>query len=177
MVDILLVDDQPRNLMALEAILGGRGYRLVQARSGAEALRCLLDGDFAVILMDVQMPGMDGLETAALIRERDRSHATPIIFLTGFHSSEMQVVRGYALGAVDFLQKPIVPEILRSKVAALVDLYEKTEEVKRQAQRLIEIEQREHERELAEERRRWEADALHKQMASERRTARALEQR
>ena len=118
-VNILLVDDQPNNLLALEAILGGMGLNLVRARSGEEALMRVLDDDFAVILMDVQMPGMDGFETAALIRERDRSQHTPIIFLTAFQSNEGQVFQGYTLGAVDFLSKPIVPTVLRSKVGGL----------------------------------------------------------
>src|SRR5437588_9875584 len=102
---ILLVDDQPHNLLALEAILGGMSLNLVRARSGEEALMRVLDADFAVILMDVQMPGMDGFETASLIRQRDRSQHTPIIFLTAFQNTEGQVFQGYALGAVDFLSK------------------------------------------------------------------------
>ena len=109
----------------------------------------VLDDDFAVILMDVQMPGMDGFETAALIRERDRSKHTPIIFLTAFQSTERQVFQGYALGAVDYLSKPIVPAVLRSKVAVFVELFQKTEQVKRQAAELHETQRREHERELA----------------------------
>src|SRR5712672_80732 len=156
-VKILLVDDNPDNLVSLEAALETLNEDLVSARSGTEALRYLLENDFAAILLDVKMPEMDGFEAAELIRSRKRSQHTPILFLTAYRNEE-HLFRGYALGAVDFLFKPIVPEILRSKVAALVDLYEKTEAAKRQAQRLLEIEQREHERELAEERRRWEAD-------------------
>ena len=144
-VDILLVDDQPKNLVALHAILGERGLNLVEARSGEEALRRVLDGDFAVILMDVQMPGMDGFETAALIRERDRSSHTPIIFLTAYESSDLQVFKGYALGAVDYLAKPVVPAVLRSKVSVFVDLFLKTEQVKRQAEQLAENQRRDHE--------------------------------
>src|SRR4051795_1607974 len=150
-VDVLLVDDQPSNLLALEAILGGMGLNLVRARSGEEALMRVLDHDFAVILMDVQMPGLDGFEAAALIRGRDRSQHTPIIFLTAFQSTERQVFQGYALGAVDFLSKPIVPTVLRSKVAVFVELCEKTEQVKRQADQLLQGQRREHERALAEE--------------------------
>ena len=97
-VNLLLVDDHPENLLALEAILGGMGENLVQANSGAEALRCLLDQDFAVILLDVQMPDMDGFETAALIRSRARSRQTPIIFLTAFSTSDQLMFKGYSLG-------------------------------------------------------------------------------
>ena len=176
-VDILMVDDRPENLLALEAILADLGQNLVRAQTGAEALKRLLDRDFAVILLDVQMPGMDGFETATLIRRRDRSQHTPIIFLTAFHRSDTQVFRGYSVGAVDFLSKPIVPEILKSKVSVFVDLFKKTEEVKRQEQQLREAEGREHERALAEEKRRWEAERLREEMEEERRVAHALSQR
>src|SRR5262245_42139226 len=108
-VNILLVDDQPNNLLALEALLEGLGQNLVSARSGEEALRRLLEDDFALILLDVQMPGLDGFATASLIRERDRSRHTPIIFLTAYERSEVQLFQGYSLGAVDYLCKPIVP--------------------------------------------------------------------
>ncbi len=135
-VNILLVDDYPENLLALEAILESLGQNLVRATSGAEALRCLLNQDFAVILLDVQMPDMDGFETATLIRQREQSRHTPIIFLTAFSSSDNMVFKGYSLGAVDYLFKPIEPEILKYKVAAFVDLFQKTAEVKRQAVQL-----------------------------------------
>ncbi len=135
-VNVLLVDDHPENLLALEAILGSLGHNLVRATSGAEALRHLLNQDFAVILLDVQMPDMDGFETATLIRQRERSRHTPIIFITAFSTSDNMVYKGYALGAVDYLFKPIEPEILKSKVAAFIDLFEKTAEVKRQAAQL-----------------------------------------
>jgi PAS domain S-box-containing protein len=135
-VNVLLVDDHPENLIALEAILGGLGQNLVRAHSGEEALRCLLDQDFAVILLDVQMPGMDGLETASLIRQRQRSRSTPIIFVTAFDTSDSLMAKGYALGAVDYLFKPIEPAILTSKVAVFVDLFKKTQEVARQATQL-----------------------------------------
>jgi len=138
-VNILLVDDQPENLLALEAILGKLGENLVQASSGEEALRCLLNRDFAVILLDVLMPGMDGFETADLIRSRARSQHTPIIFLTAFDASEQGVFRGYSLGAVDYLIKPINSEILVSKVAVFVDLFKKTAAVKQQAAQLTGI--------------------------------------
>ncbi len=153
---ILLVDDQPANLLALEALLADLGHQLVPARSGAEALRHLLDRDFAVILLDVRMPGMDGFEAARLIRGRERSRHTPIIFLTAMESPEFPVVEAYRLGAVDFLVKPLVPDILRAKVAGFVELYHKTEQVKRQADRLRRLERREHERRLAEQARREE---------------------
>ena len=135
-VNILLVDDQPENLLALEAVLGKLGENLVQASSGEEALRCLLNRDFAVVLLDVQMPGIDGFETANLIRSRARSQSTPIIFLTAFDSSEHGIFRGYALGAVDYLIKPINSEILISKVAVFVDLFKKTAAVQQQTAQL-----------------------------------------
>lgn len=138
-VNILLVDDRPENLLALEAILEVLGQNLVRASTGEEALRCLLSQDFAVILLDVQMPRMDGFETAALIRERERSRYTPIIFLSAFSTSEQFVFRGYSLGAVDYLLKPINTEILLSKVAVFVELFRKTEEVRRQASQLAVI--------------------------------------
>src|SRR5579859_8000896 len=112
-VNILLVDDRPENLFALEAILGDLNENLVKANSGEQALRCLLNEDFAVILLDAQMPGMDGFEAAALIRERERSRYTPIMFITAFDKSDGQVLRGYSSGAVDFIFKPIIPGILR----------------------------------------------------------------
>src|SRR5579864_2524702 len=108
--NILIVDDQQGNRLALEAILSELGQNLVKASSGPEALRSVLDHDFAMILMDVKMSGMDGFETAALIRERDRSRHTPIIFLTAYEQDELQMFKGYSLGAVDFLAKPIVPQ-------------------------------------------------------------------
>jgi signal transduction histidine kinase/DNA-binding response OmpR family regulator len=168
---VLLVDDQPKNLLALEAVLGGMGLDLVRAQSGEEALREVLDGDFAVILMDVQMPGMDGFETAELIRQRDRSRHTPIIYLTAFQNTESQVFQGYALGAVDFLFKPIVPGVLQSKVAVFVELHRKAELVKWQAAELVENQRREHDRKLADERRRWELERLREEAARERKLA------
>lgn len=138
-VNVLIVDDHPENLMALEAILTGPNQNLVRAYSGEEALRCLLNQDFAVILLDVQMPGMDGFETATLIRKRLRSQHTPIIFLTAYSTSDKQMFKGYSLGAVDYLFKPIEPDILASKVSVFVDLFKKTEEVKRQAAELTAV--------------------------------------
>lgn len=138
-VNILIVDDQPENLLALEAVLGKLGENLVRASSGEEALRCLLNQDFAVILLDIQMPGIDGFETANLIRSRARSQHTPIIFLTAFDASEQGVFRGYSLGAVDYLIKPINSEILVSKVAVFVDLFKKTAAIQHQAAQLTAI--------------------------------------
>lgn len=120
-VKILLVDDNRDNLISLEAALSSLNEEIVSAGSGTEALRFLLDNDFAAILLDVKMPDMDGFETAELIRSRKRSQHTPIIFLTAYRNEE-QLFRGYDLGAVDFLYKPIVPEILRSKVSVFVEL-------------------------------------------------------
>lgn len=158
---LLLVDDQPANLVALQAILGDLGQNLVLARSGHDALRRVLEQDFALVLMDVRMPDMTGLEAASLIRQRDKSRHTPIIFLTAHDDpGDVQRFEGYSLGAVDYLVKPIVPEILRSKVSVFVDLYRKNEQIRRQA--------------LAEERQRWEMERLREANAREREMADAL---
>jgi signal transduction histidine kinase len=135
-VNILLVDNEPGGLLALEAILEPLGQKLITARSGEEALRQLLAHDFALILLDIQMPELDGFQTAALIRERERSRHTPIIFLTASYESEVQVFRGYAVGAVDYVFKPLRPEILRSKVSVFVELARTTEVVRKQAAQL-----------------------------------------
>ncbi len=134
-VDILLVDDDQRNLIALDAILSAPERNLVHSSSGADALRRLLNDDFAVVLLDVRMPDLDGFETARLIRGRDRSRATPIIFLTAA-PDEVQEARGYALGAVDYITKPFEPATLRSKVAVFVDLFRKTQQLREQATEL-----------------------------------------
>ncbi|MCY1017276.1 response regulator [Pyxidicoccus sp. MSG2] len=155
---VLLVDDQAEGLLALEATLAPLGQRLVTARSGREALRHLLTRDFAVILLDVVMPEMDGFETAQLIRERERSRDTPILFLTALSQGQLPELRAYAVGAVDYLLKPYEPEILRSKVGVFVDLFRKTELVRRQAEALREVQRHEHERELAEANRRAEVE-------------------
>ena len=127
-VSILLIDDHEANLTALEVILDPLGQRLVKARSGEQALRLLLDADFVVILLDVQMHGLDGFETAKLIRRRERSRHTPIIFLTAYGDDpDFPAADAYALGAVDYLVKPLVPVILRSKVTAFVELFPATE--------------------------------------------------
>jgi signal transduction histidine kinase len=132
---ILLVDDTPENLVSLEAALAGLGEDLVMAQSGKEALRHLLNDDFAAILLDVRMPEMDGFETAELIRSRPRSRQIPILFLTGYRNEE-HLFRGYDLGAVDFLFKPIVPEVLRSKVAVFVELSRSNAKLRQQADAL-----------------------------------------
>ena len=133
-VNILIVDDRPDKLLAHETILAELNQNLVRATSGREALRCLLKQDFAVILLDVNMPGMDGFETAAMIRQRPRSATTPIIFISAVNDKDTHVSRGYSLGAVDYILTPVVPEILRAKLAVFVDLYKKTEQIKRQAE-------------------------------------------
>jgi PAS domain S-box-containing protein len=133
---ILLVDDEPANLLALEALLGELGQDLVRAESGEEALRRLLGDEFAVVLMDVRMEGLDGFETAKYIRARERSRHTPIIFLTARAGDDFPVAEAYKLGAVDYLVKPLVPEIVRAKVAALVDLFRDKVRARRQAELL-----------------------------------------
>src|SRR5579872_2969019 len=147
---ILIVDDRPDKLLALEAVLSGLGQNLVQARSGKEALRQLLKQDFAVILLDVSMPTMDGFETAGLIRQRARSEHTPIIFITSIGNSENHISRGYSLGAVAYLLTPIVPEVLRAKVSVFVELHRQTELIKRQGEQLRRMEESRYQRELAE---------------------------
>ena len=159
-VNILLVDDQPANLVALEAMLQGLGQNLIRAESGREALKWLLTHEFAVILLDVKMPDMDGFETAALIRQRDKSRHTPILFLTAADNSQNHAVRGYAVGAVDYLIKPVVPEFVRSKVAVFVELAKKSELLRRQTQLLAESEQAA--LELAETRAELVRDLEHK---------------
>ena len=126
-VNILVVDDRDENLMALEAVLSDPSYRLVRAKSGREALKEVLDQDFALILLDVVMPGVDGYETATLIRERPRSSKTPIIFLTANDFGVNYVFRGYTVGAVDYLVKPVPADVLRSKVAVFVELFRRQE--------------------------------------------------
>jgi signal transduction histidine kinase/DNA-binding response OmpR family regulator len=137
-INILMVDDSPTNLLALESILQDPERNLISASSGDDALRYLLDNEVAVILMDVYMPGLDGLETAELIRARNRSRNIPIIFLTADSTGGRHLNRGYSLGAVDYIVKPIEPDVLRSKVAVFVELFKKTREVTRQAELLEE---------------------------------------
>jgi signal transduction histidine kinase len=130
-VSILLVDDQPQRLVAYRAILANLDLNLVCARSGREALEHLMDREFAVVLLDVSMPDMDGFEAAKLIHEHPRFEKTPIIFVTGVHLDDLDRLKGYSLGAVDYVSVPIVPEILRSKVSVLVELYCKRKELQR----------------------------------------------
>jgi PAS domain S-box-containing protein len=137
-VNILLVDDRPENLLALDAILEPLGERLVRAHSGDEALKCLLTDEFAVILLDVQMPGLNGFETAELVKSRERTRYVPIIFLTAISKDEAYVFRGYSVGAVDYMSKPFQPDVLRSKVSVFVDLYKKQRQLKRQERLLHE---------------------------------------
>lgn len=136
-VNVLLVDDRPENLLTLESVLEHLGQNLVKAQSGTAALKYLLNHDVAVILLDVQMPGIDGFETARLIRQRQRSQHTPIIFLTAFADNDDLRSQGYTLGAVDYLYKPIEPTILTSKVSVFIDLFRKNLEVQHQAAQLI----------------------------------------
>ena len=126
-VNILLVDDDPDKLAVIKAVLRDPGYHLVMADSGREALRLLLQDEFAVVLLDVRMPGMDGFELAGLIRQR--SATTPIIFVTSFDAAEADLQRGYLLGAVDYLLMPFVPDILRAKVAVFVGLFRQRREL------------------------------------------------
>ena len=124
--NILLVDDNPSNLLALRAILDDLDQNLVDAHSGEEALHLLLDDDFAAILLDVQMPGLGGFETAKLIRGRKKTRHIPIIFLTAYDTDRLQIEQAYSLGAVDYLVKPLIPVIVNAKVAGFVELFEKT---------------------------------------------------
>lgn len=135
-VNILLVDDRAENLTSLETILADLNQNLVKSNSGREALHCLLNQDFAAILLDVQMPEMNGFETAEIIRQRNRSKHTPIIFLTAYSKSQEEVFKGYTLGAVDYVFKPIVPEILKAKVRVFVELSQMYEKVREQTQLL-----------------------------------------
>ena len=156
-VDILMVDDRPENLLALEAILEPLGQRLVRAHSGEEALRQLLGRDFALILLDVQMPGMNGFECARLIKARERSKFIPIIFLTAISKEEEYVFQGYEVGAVDYLFKPFQPDILRSKVSVFVDLYLKQRQLSEQELMLREGQRQE--LELRHMRQLWVSEA------------------
>lgn len=135
---ILIVDDTPENLVALEAVLVDLGQRLVKVTSGQEALRLLLREEFAVILLDVNMPGMNGFETAALIRQRKNSEHVPIIFVSAISTTDTHLFQGYSLGAVDYIFTPVNAEVLRSKVSVFVELVKKSEAVRQQARQLQE---------------------------------------
>ncbi len=142
-VKILLVDDRAENLLALEAILEPLGQSLVSAHSGEEALKCVLQHEFAVILLDVQMPEMNGFDVAQIIKSREKSRFIPIIFLSAINKEDSYVFKGYSMGAVDYVFKPFNPDVLRSKVAVFVDLYLKQEQIKEQSELLAESERRE----------------------------------
>ncbi|WP_375547032.1 ATP-binding protein [Paenibacillus sp.] len=122
-IHILLVDDRPENLLALEAVLESERYNLVKATSGEEALRCLLKNEFAVIVLDVQMPGMDGIETAKLIKARDKTKDIPIIFISANSKDAEHLFAGYSAGAIDYMVKPFIPQILKSKIEGFVEMY------------------------------------------------------
>jgi two-component system, sensor histidine kinase len=173
--DILVVDDRPENLMAVRAALGNLDCRLVEVQSGLDALRRLLEQDFALILLDVQMPTMDGFEAAKLIRSRERSKHVPIIFVTAFNPEPAEVLEAYSLGAVDFLMKPIQPEILRAKTSVFVELHRRTAQVQRQAERIAAHVQQERESALGEQRSRLEAAALKQRLEEQRAHALELE--
>ena len=155
---ILIVDDNPGKRLALISVLEGLDQNLVSAESGRDALRLLLSHEYAVILLDVQMPDMNGFETAALIRSRNQSKYTPIIFVTAYTRAETDMLQGYSLGAVDYIFTPIIPEILRAKVCVFVDLYQKTQAIKQHEQQLREIEAGEHEKRMAETTERLEIE-------------------
>jgi signal transduction histidine kinase len=163
--DILVVDDNDTNLIAIEAALQPLGRKLVLARSGVEALARLLEQDFALIILDVAMPGMDGFETARLVRSRARNRATPIIFITGLSWQDDEILKGYELGAFDFMTKPVRPEVLRAKATVFIELQERTLELHQKAEQLRAAQARAHERELHMQRKRFEAEALERQMA------------
>jgi two-component system, sensor histidine kinase len=166
--DILVVDDTPENLTAIEVALDELDYRLVKVQSGKEALRRLLKQDFALILLDVQMPSMSGFETARLIRARDRSKHVPIIFITAYDRDDAEVLEAYRLGAVDFLLKPIQPEILKAKASVFVELQRRTREVELQAEQIRAHVMQERENWLAEQRIRMEAEALKRRLDEQR---------
>jgi len=168
-IHILAVDDRPANLVALDAMLEELDLHVVHAASGEEALDAAKLEDFALILMDVILPGIDGLETARLLREREETRHVPIIFLTAYDRVDEQVTRAYALGAVDFLFKPVVPPMLVSKIAVFVELHRK-KEMLRAAQ------ERAHQQRLTEERARWEAEQLRREIALQRSIAAARQQ-
>jgi signal transduction histidine kinase/DNA-binding response OmpR family regulator len=149
-INILVVDDLPEKLLVLRSVLEELGENVITANSGPEALRRVLENDFAVILLDVNMPGMDGFETASLIRRRRKSAHTPIIFVTAF-ADEMLTAQGYSLGAVDYILSPVVPEILRTKVKVFVDLHRMTQQVKEQAEERVALAREQAARAAAEE--------------------------
>src|SRR4051812_11954314 len=144
-VNILIVDDEPKNLAVLETILDDPGYRLVRATSGEEALLALMADEFAVLVLDVRMPGMSGFEVAQLVKERRKTSRIPIIFLTAYYNEDQHILEGYVSGAVDYLHKPVNPAVLRSKVAVFAELHRK-ERMLEAANRLLlgEVAERRH---------------------------------
>jgi signal transduction histidine kinase len=165
------VDDREDKRLAMRTIIADLGQNIISASSGNEALRQLLSHDFAVILLDIHMPGMDGFETANLIRQRARSEHTPIIFVTGVSDAETHISRGYSLGAVDYILTPVMPEVLRTKVSVFVELFKKSDQLKRQAERLrraradLEIRVRERTLELAAANESLQAEVAERQRA------------
>ncbi|WP_437732784.1 ATP-binding protein [Sorangium sp. So ce1335] len=157
MTSILLVDDQPENLAALKVILTDESYRLVTAASGKDALLRILAEDFAVILLDVRLPDIDGFEVASLVKQRERSRHTPIIFLTAATDDLSAIYKAYAVGGVDYLLKPLEPEVVRAKVAVFVELHRRGEQIKEQAELLRRAEQRRRDAEVEELRRAAQA--------------------
>lgn len=162
-IDILLVDDMPEKLLSLEVVLSSLEQNVVKATSGREALRLILKRNFAVIVLDINMPGIDGFEAAALIRQRPTSAHTPIIFVTSFSTSDAEIYRGYSLGAVDYLFAPIIPEVLRSKVSVFIELARKSRQLQRQAEALRRADEERLTRQLTETNTRleWETRRNH----------------
>ncbi|MCX4247082.1 ATP-binding response regulator [Paraliomyxa miuraensis] len=172
--EILVIDDTPENLVAIEAALDGLGDGVVLVTSGQDGLRQLLERDFALILLDVKMPTMDGLETARMVRQRERTRHVPIIFLTAYDRTDEDVLEAYHLGAVDFLFKPISPEVLRAKASVFVELQRRTAEVARQALLISEHERVVREQALTDLRQKMEAEALRRRLTEQRKHAQVL---
>lgn len=170
-INVLAVDDRAANLLAIRAMLEGFDVNIVEASSGEGALARAEDYDFALILLDVRLPGIDGVATAEKLRRLERTKDVPIMFLTAFDGVNEEIERAYSLGAVDFLVKPIVPKMLLSKMAVFIDLYRKNQAIREQARLLQESQEREHERRLVEERSTWEADQLRREVEFQRKIA------
>ncbi len=173
--NILVVDDQPENLMALEAVLEALGQNVVKAHSGKDALKALLHDDFAIVILDVNMPGMNGFETASVFRQRENSKHTPIIFLTAMYTEDADRSLGYSLGAVDFIVKPFNADVLKSKVSVFVDLFKKTQEIKRQAELIAEIEKQRAKEE--KDRLETEKQLIHQELLRQEAETQLLEER
>jgi len=138
-VNILIVDDEPRNLTVLESVLDDPGYRLVRATSGEEALLALMADEFAVLVLDVQMPGMSGFELAHMVKQRKKSARIPIIFITAYYNDDQHILEGYGSGAVDYLHKPVNAQVLRSKVSVFAELHRKERELERANRSLVDL--------------------------------------